>query len=342
MRIPNIYITDELEELEVRVVGYKNLGESIIVNIGKSFCMVVDSYKCARKFLTKEILKDELNISELSILCWTHPDEDHTSGLRELFDFVGKNTYILIPSGISSKEIEKSINAEGKATQEEWAYIYSRINEFADENKSKLICCNNSTTLTFNIIYNDKSYNCLIEAFAPMSSMLRDKEINHYKKIIEGKNNKDYLNLYSIALKICIETNNIQLCLTGDLDNSVIDVFKEDYKYYKDFILNNNNVFKIPHHGSKNSSQIFDYMNKFDFGIGTAFKRGRGKEKLPIEWVMDKYCKFGQVYCTRHEKPLEGLDYGVVHIRIPLFDAKNQHCELLYDACEWKNYKSIP
>ena len=56
MRIPNIYITDSIDNLEVRVIGYKSLGESIIINIGKLFAMVIDSYQCYGKFLTKAFI----------------------------------------------------------------------------------------------------------------------------------------------------------------------------------------------------------------------------------------------------------------------------------------------
>ena len=77
--------------LSIYLVGYKNIGESIVVlfhDAGKEekepvFSFVVDSYKKDDLFLTKKILDDN-EVKGLDIVCWTHPHRDHTPGIDEI------------------------------------------------------------------------------------------------------------------------------------------------------------------------------------------------------------------------------------------------------------------
>ena len=327
MRIPNIYITDNLDNLEVRVIGYKSLGESIIINIGKSFVMVIDSYKCYGKFLTKDIL-EQIGVSKLTMLCWTHPDADHTVGMGELFNYVGENTYVIVPDGISMREIEISLLSDigdEKNNINEYKDIYTKINEVRELN---LIVCNQSTSIEFNIIQGKKTYPCKIEFFAPIGSIIRNQQINNYKTIIDNKDKSEYLNLYSIAMKFYI--GDIKLCFTGDLDNKIIDCFSQNNEYYRDILIGYNDIFKIPHHGSCNASSILEYIIGFKYGIVTSYRKGT---VLPNEDMLREYSKFGDVYATRKETPAD--DYGIVHVKIPLVSSEKDTYECLYDAYKW-------
>lgn len=71
------------------VIGYKKRGESIVVLfLDKSsntviYSIIIDSFKYCNINKTIEIL-NSYNIESIDILCWSHPDLDHTWGIDEL------------------------------------------------------------------------------------------------------------------------------------------------------------------------------------------------------------------------------------------------------------------
>ena len=73
------------------VVGYKNIGEAIIVLFRDKtdeeekvvMSMVIDSYETKGLKLVHEVLK-KYNVKNLDFVCWTHPHCDHSPGIDEL------------------------------------------------------------------------------------------------------------------------------------------------------------------------------------------------------------------------------------------------------------------
>jgi beta-lactamase superfamily II metal-dependent hydrolase len=77
--------------VKIFVIGYSQRGESVIVAFldkesnNVLYTIVIDSftYKGINKTLD---LLNQYNISSIDMLCWSHPDYDHTKGLDVLIN----------------------------------------------------------------------------------------------------------------------------------------------------------------------------------------------------------------------------------------------------------------
>ena len=74
----------------------------------------------------------------------------------------------------------------------------------------------------------------------------------------------------------------ISVCLTSDLDNYIIDNMdtNEAQECFSDNVL-----MKIPHHGSKHSSNIVNYIKSLHHAATTTYK----PSNLPLQEVLDEY-----------------------------------------------------
>ena len=95
--------------VETYIIGYKKEGETILFLIradgGVSFAGMVDCFRMDDIDKAADILKKE-NIQELDFICWTHPDFDHSKGLKDIItDYASKKTCIWIPEGIDTREV---------------------------------------------------------------------------------------------------------------------------------------------------------------------------------------------------------------------------------------------
>jgi len=101
-----VYYSGSLQ-IVIYLIGYSSQGESIIFSIEadngdnvKLFCAVIDSYEIANINKTIETI-DKLGYKKIDLLCWTHPDEDHSLGIDTLLSkYVDNNSIILIPENI--------------------------------------------------------------------------------------------------------------------------------------------------------------------------------------------------------------------------------------------------
>ena len=102
------YPVSSLKNLRVRiyVVGYHKQGESIVIILLDNateeifYCGVIDTFKKKNIHITKEIL-EHYGIKRIDILCWSHPDNDHSWGLDELLEnYCDDQTDFLYPYGV--------------------------------------------------------------------------------------------------------------------------------------------------------------------------------------------------------------------------------------------------
>lgn len=91
--------------VKIFVIGYKNQGESIIIlfiDAGEEGCpvkysIVIDCFKYNKRNITDEILR-RYSVDTISMLCWTHPDLDHSVDIDTLIKKYCKgSTQILLP-----------------------------------------------------------------------------------------------------------------------------------------------------------------------------------------------------------------------------------------------------
>lgn len=323
-------LVTENDNLKIYVIGYNYQGESIVITIGEDkFVGVIDCYRTKDEFITKRILED-LKINRLDFVCWTHTDWDHTKGLSQLKKYVKKDTVIILPEGMSAREIDDLINENTikKSYKKEFNQIFEMTRKVQDDYQLKVN--QTSTIFDFNLYFplGSKKYRFIIDCFAPISGVVNEymgKTIKEFYENIDMKNglkelNKNWTvdpnrknNLYSIGLSIVINSENerISICLCGDLDNITINKMSESKR---NKIFNKNTILKIPHHGSENADDLFNLncIKEFKYGVTTSFRN-----KLPNSEMLVKY----KQKCSKLSRTdLKKGKYGVVTYTINLKD----------------------
>lgn len=95
--------------LRIFVIGYSDQGESIVTLFMDNhehvfYTMVVDCYAKGDVNKTKELL-DKFHVEHIDLLCWSHPDKDHSVGVDTLIEnFCDDRSYILVPYGIEGRD----------------------------------------------------------------------------------------------------------------------------------------------------------------------------------------------------------------------------------------------
>ncbi|MEG2246655.1 MAG: hypothetical protein RSC84_04320 [Peptostreptococcaceae bacterium] len=296
MRRKNIILRDKLI-IDIYLIGYKNIGESLIFIIYCDerivYSGVVDSYEQEQN-KTIEILKEN-NIDKLNFICWTHPDEDHSIGIDTLLeDYTDINTKVILPEGIDGEEY--SYNERIKNT-------FNQINE-------NLISRKNDRFKVYSASDN-KILECFmfdrgikgkeefkIVSIAPNTMITRRNKFNTTLK----KND------YSIALILTL--GSFTVLLSGDIENKTIDKF--DYFYIPEII----DYIKTPHHTSDSSDKLINFLDensKCEVACTTVYKKG--KVNLPKKEVIEKYKKLVKnFYCTDSNKKDYKDKYGIIKI----------------------------
>lgn len=166
------YLVKNSLEIEVYVIGYKTMGESIILFIKLDskivFSVVIDSYKYNGVNKTIELLKEN-NVDRIDYLCWSHPDDDHSRGMVDIIcNFVDENTLINIPAKIdinkencsqSTKEVFKELQENVKTRNKYKVYEISDIMDILGYEE------------LFQINHNDIVYPLIMKAIAPNSNL---------------------------------------------------------------------------------------------------------------------------------------------------------------------------
>lgn len=334
------FFIDEHSRVELYVIGYKSMGESLILNIANQFYGVIDCYKKEGLFLTDQILRQlEVDTKKLDFICWTHADEDHSKGLSELFEpFVSKEkTMFILPAGVSDREVRDYLIS---SPNEEYGQIFEFMETHIDPLEIRPASQENQF-FQFNLLERldgkrgrPKTYTCRIKSFAPLYYLIRQLQLNAFDQVVNRGPDKLHQNrnFYSVGLKIEITSHNtepLSICLAGDVDNETIRMYKDAYNKS---IFDNNVVLKIPHHCSNNSDDLIrkGWVTSFKYAVTTSYKRGRSN--LPDEMLLGEYqirarsCG-GEVSSTAHDS---GHEYGVVKYSIPIvsqsrFEMSSEH-----------------
>lgn len=300
----------KLENLRMRiyVVGYASRGESIIVLFmdGKDviYSMVIDCCSYQQTNKTFEILnKYDLDKQKLNMLCWSHPDLDHTQRMNDLITrYCNTFTKILSPYGIVNSNhivIERNTGEE---------LIFSLIKRLNNSRNlvHKTVCVDDghNKPYGFKLVTDTQSYDVEVNALSPMDSF-----INHH---INNKT-KTKKNHVSIVLQIKMPGNyNFLFC--SDAEDEILQIIADEPFVNPLFV-------KIPHHGSDSSEAIFDILETSannTLGCVTQFKA----KKLPKTNTMFKYLSvMSRVDYTSQKKTKH--NYGVVEYVADLYDQKS-------------------
>lgn len=305
-------LTQRINEVivDVHVIGKYPWGECILfvlkINNIPKFSIVVDSCESDIDILKNKFIS-EYGIKSIDVLCWTHPHEDHSIGMKAILEeYCNKDTIVIEPQGIEISKDE--LDSESKE-------VYKYLNKLNRRNTRKngriVFATEGKNIKNMQYIYSESNkLNLSIETYSPI-----DIKINNLK------NNKNKnLNDYSILM--CVTINKWKFLFSGDIEDSSINHIKERYeKFYNVIFL------KIPHHGSKSSGKFIDLVEDENNNIICASTvYNRNDIILPNAEVLNKYTKIpnSQVYCTSLktlEKDNENEEnYGIISTRYELYN----------------------
>lgn len=302
------------------MIGYHDQGESVVFFIKTdgmvAYTGLVDCYKTEEQNAVKMVLEEE-RIKKVDFVCWTHPHDDHTRGLDEIWkEYCTKETCFCC-SDIIEADLEL-YSKEAKMLFESIADVHTS----PKREKMKIMYLKDATQVErLRCVGNTKQYEFRIQSFAPNSAKLAER-------LIEDKDQKG--NEYSIGLFLFLGQYSIMLA--GDVENPTMRrIADSDVEYPVDFI-------KIPHHGSMSASFLPEKMRELDLlppGIAasTLFRIHR----LPREEALAKYYNWGckEIYLTGNiEGERDTVGYGIVKTTFDILEKSEYDIEtkLIGDA----------
>lgn len=284
--------------IETYIIGYKSEGEAILFFVrsdgGISFSGLVDCYKLADVDKVSEILINN-HIQELDFICWTHPDSDHSKGLKEVMNiYASKKTQIWIPEGVDATEIKC-----GNEVQELFLYLKKcsvemqpSLNVYSASDKKDLLCY---SSVCFQ--KGTESFPLKLISYAPNSKIIRKQ--NYMEEFI--KNDRSIF--FVVAL------GEVRIFLTGDIEDATVGQIP------REFVQEHIHIMKIPHHGSETSTSFLELgWSECDVACATVYRRGHSN--LPENSVMNQYKQNAEMlFCTgRVNKDDEQEKYGILKV----------------------------
>ena len=299
----NLIFFENSLTIETNIIGYKNQGEAILIFIYSddviSYSILIDCYVTANTDKITELL-DSHNISALNFICWTHPDLDHSKGLKKIIEkFASDKTQIWIPEDVDYNEISCS-----NEVKELFIYLNNCLtsqdaiyNVYSTSDVKNMLCYD-SVCFKHGIY----EYPLKITSYAPNSKLIRKQ--NYMDQFI--KNDR--------SIFCTLELGNACIYLTGDIENSTISMLPIDQ------INPYCHICKIPHHGSETSTDFTSILSKCDIACSTVYRGG--KSSLPNKAVLDTYKENATfLYCTgRMKRTEERHSYGIITITTNIID----------------------
>lgn len=296
------------------VVGYSNIGESIIVlfkDIGRRdtdviFSFVVDCYKKDDLFLTKHIL-DENNVSALDMVFWTHPHKDHTPGIDEIVKAYFKPEMIFFkPKFYFGNLQEDLLQKESEFTAEANACL----EQYFDDEVKEYDC---RRTLTGE---GD------VTNHYPMQMVADDgtsKDVVFYFLTPIGR----LIDEYSLKGHILNRPNDLSISFVMSVDGYDFyfgaDAEREHCQCIEPEIVRSMRWIKVPHHCSNGGRYICENLGpQFNFAASTVFS----SSGLPIEAIQNLYAGHGRLFMTQLRNEAATYRYGIIRFDYAFTDDK--------------------
>ena len=304
--------------VDTYTIGYKNQGESIVILIYVDdkciFSCVVDSYLTENCDIIKKILNDNA-IKTLNIICWTHPHDDHSIGMKNLIQtYSDENTEVWIPENAITQDHKVS-----KASQ----ILFEELKKEIKAKSSKYRVCSASDKKNMlyhhsigDVVKDQDLYKIEMFTLAPSSqSMIKEALIDSYAE------NEESIVFYLLV-------GDAYFIFTGDANNdSLNNIPKDEIPQHVHFV-------KIPHHGSYTSQAMLNLLpTSCDVSSSTVYRVG--KSHLPENDILKKYLTKSEiVLCTGKSKDLDECDYGIAHCRTDIIKQEFQYA-VEGNACEF-------
>lgn len=311
MKEKKCYFNDSLR-LDIYLIGYDPEGESIVFNVIADdmikYTGVIDCYKQNGVNLTLQLL-EKLKIEKIHLLCWTHPDKDHSLGMEELFSKLSWDSWFYRPENIEA-HLEK--------IKKNFPEIYGFISEQYQSSKRRYnigsMCVGKSVRgIPYKEFINGIfRYDFDIMGFSPDD---RFTSRSDYGGTLLTENG------YSIGL--WLRLGDLSVIFTGDInDRIIIHIDREFFPKHVDYV-------KIPHHGSKYSGklvELFDTKHKKIYASCTTIKQD-SRNDLPNQGIIDKYKGISShVFSTSGAKEKK-FHYGIIKVSM---DCTDEQCREHY------------
>lgn len=283
--------------IETYIIGYKNEGESILffirVDGGISFSGLVDCFQVDGVNKVKDILAEN-SICKLDFICWTHPDLDHSKGMKEILnEYVSAKTQIWIPEGVDVRDIKCS-----KEVKDLFSYLKECVVK-EDAEFNVYSASDQKDLLYYNSICFQRGmdrYPLKLFSYTPNSKIIR-------KQTYMDKFKKNDRSIFFV-----LGLGDVRIFLTGDIEDDTIEriprgIFGEHI-----------HIMKIPHHGSDSSVKMLELgWNECDIACSTVYRKGTN---LPVESIMKQYSENAKhLLCTgKVDREKEKEQYGMVKI----------------------------
>lgn len=296
--------------LRIFIIGYSDQGESIVVLFMDKeenvfYTIVIDCYAKDELNKTMELL-DKFNIhNHIDLLCWSHPDRDHTLGIDSLIDkYCDDKSFIFVPFGIEGNENDcVSYNNGDKEIVDKIFALNSRLHK-----AFKPVGCPEESSLQLpgfdfcSLL--EKSLPVRIYALSPLSEYIADAKRRYTE-------NGKYIHKNLFAISLCmIVGENYYFHFCSDIENSTIAHMNQDFFEKATFV-------KIPHHSSKGSSKLLGLLpaNKF-ISCSTTFT----PSNLPHQEILELYEKrSSNLHWTGIPSDGQKLGYGIIEYTFDLF-----------------------
>lgn len=234
--------------LRIFVIGYSDQGESIVTLFMDNhehvfYSMVVDCYAKGDVNKTKELL-DKFHVEHIDLLCWSHPDKDHSVGVDTLIEnFCDDRSYILVPYGIEGRDEDCVKYNEGDKQIIDSIFAHnSRLHK-----AFKPISCNEeglSQVTSFDLcsLLDDKLH-VRLYALSPHAEYIAEARHNYKEK-------QQYIHKNDFSISLCLDIGDsyfFHYC--SDIEDRTINHIYPDYFGRATFI-------KIPHHSCNYSAPL--------------------------------------------------------------------------------------
>jgi beta-lactamase superfamily II metal-dependent hydrolase len=301
---------EESLTLDVYIIGYKTQGESIILIVKSdgiiNFTCIIDCYEYLEINKTHEIL-ESLDISFVDMICWTHPDLDHSLGIDDLLSkYTNEETLVLMPEGLDGRIESYDYNDRVHHT-----FNLINTNLISRRHDSfKVKSVSDSKNLRLDDYEHKKEgiiYKFDIKSIAPSSELIRKR---NQLKTLPIKNN------YSIGLHV--QFGGLDLLLGGDVENESIRFIETEY------IPDSFDMLKTPHHTSRSSDemlQLLNKSNKTNIVCSTVFR----SSNLPDTDLINRYREYSEeFFCTGCIYGQNDNDsYGCIRINYDILNKKS-------------------
>lgn len=315
--------------VSIYVIGYKNVGESIVVlfrDIDKSeessvtMSMVIDCYKTQDFNLTKTILERH-HVKYLDFVCWTHPHCDHSPGIDELIsDCFSENIVIFTPKFHYANLSPDLLKSESEKTKNIFDNIWRLVDGHPNyKNIWRTISANGDITHSYPMKIvsdaNNEEKPFVLYFLTPLGT--RTDEYAVAGKVFNSPN--------ELSVSFIMSLDGYNFYFGGDTENEHADGIESA-------IVKEMRWIKVPHHCSLGARSIAERLGpNFDFAASSVFTSAN----LPNEEIQKQYERAGTLHMTQlkeSDKYSLIYEYGIIQ-----YDYTFKDCEALVKITTYGN-----